>query len=327
MALISPGEGDVTFISQLADIAGTPYHYGTPVKSCVGQFDPADMSNGVAETITCSMTASPSSDLTVNWARSQFDALGQAAAPAGVAATLTSENFYVTALRDETSGAAAFKYQANSLNLIRPTLASLVLDTAVTDFSETMTLSNPYPSNHWSPWYFSSLNYNVPFTAPATGSCPAPTPGNIATTVRREGPVSELSSQVVPTLGVVSGVTLSKLDPINVAGVGNGAPIQVSWTAPAVGTPTSYRVLVYKLNLNASCQTTLTLIAPGQGQILPGTSTSAIFRPQNLTAGSYVAAIRALWLPDEAPNLTRPTQFVTSTRHESNWKISSPFAY
>lgn len=326
LALLQSSKGDVVYLNDQADVMGAPYHYVAPVKSCVAQLNPADMADGTPETIGCpagaALTAPPTSSASIDWPRSQFDPIAKAAAPPQVTPTLASESFAILEAVDDTSGAPAFKYGLASFNWAQPGLAFLELDTATTDLKETITLYNPYPAKRFSPFYFASLDYNIPYTAPATVACPTPTAGSLRTYVRKIGPVADLASQIVPDFGAPGTITHTKLAPIT-----GGAPVQISWSAPATGprAPTSYLVSLRAVKADASCATTVTT----QAEIwTTAAKTSVTFAPTGLVAGgSYVATVRALYLPDDAPNLTRPLQLFNSTHTGGTWKASDLFTY
>lgn len=323
MALISTTAGDVVRLNDWNTLAASPYSYSAPVKSCTAALAPADMADGAAETISCALTAPATSAKNLNIAWSQFVNVAAAAAPSG-SATRQDEWFAIYAFPDSGS---AYKYGV--LSLVAPSLVYLDPGTTSSDFSESVDVPNIYPAASWSQVYIVRLEYNVAYTAPAGSSgCGTVTPANWLTWAVREGPVSELSSQIAPIVGNPGSVTMTKLAPINNADtlIGNGAPVQVSWTAPASGSaPSRYRVDLKKLSLNG-CATKIQFVSE---VYVPGSQTSLSFPPALFSSGSaYFAQVRAIYAPDEtATDFTRPMEFFSSVHFGNAVKTSASFTY
>jgi hypothetical protein len=212
------------------------------------------------------------------------------------------------------------KYSASGFGWYVPTLASLEADTATTAVNETLTYGNPFPSPTYGAAFDARVNYDVPFTAPATAACPTPAAGNLTIYYRRSGPLSDLSSPVTARLGLVTGLTVTPL-----AATPAGVPVQVSWTAPAAGPllPDRYRVRVYRISVDASCKTTII----NRGSIwVPASQNSVVYRPSYfVSGGTYVAEVRALLMPEEPADLSKPNMFYSSNRVEGSIALGSTF--
>ena len=97
---------------------------------------------------------------------------------------------------------------------------------------------------------------------------------------------------IVPLLSAVRTVTVGGLD-ATVRQTGLGLTPLVSWTAPAVGTPSGYRIVLYQLSVQAGSTDT---VAVERGTLaISGTETSVQVPPGVLAAnGAYAAYIVAL---------------------------------
>src|SRR5262249_18328743 len=127
--------------------------------------------------------------------------------------------------------------------LALPVPAAEVLDEVnlppdLTDFDGTLAAGNPYPPD----WLYA--RYALSFAL----SCPLPdrgTPGNAETDI---GIVTAAPGDdpVVPVVGPVADLHVGGQD-LDTARTGVGTTPTISWTAPALGTPTSYEIHVFEV--------------------------------------------------------------------------------
>ena len=320
-ALVDASKGDQLFITDIGNVAGTPFKYGAIQRFCNGVVTPATMVDGSAATISCAgnaaMAAVTPINTTLKIARSQFKtpALVAGNGPVPVAG---QDTFNIFALPEQST------WGRLSGGQVEPTLVQMALDTAVTDLSETLTYANPMPAKYGTNYHL-AVKTNLAYTAPTTTACPTPAPFTIRENFTQNDALlsGQLPSNIVPNTLPVTGVTVTPLTALTAGGIGQ--PVSVSWIPPsgAANAPTSYDVFIYQLGLDASCNTTVTFRAYHAAQ---GNLSAVVIPPDRFTAGTtYYAAVRARWYPDELPNFARPYLYLTSVRSTNVSTFSAAF--
>jgi hypothetical protein len=113
-------------------------------------------------------------------------------------------------------------------------------DASVTDVSVSMTYGNPWPSTY-KHTFEAVFAYELNVMAPGAATS---SPAYLFSSAYR--PISELTGDIVPKLSRPKALKINGLDAA-VAQTGVTATPTLSWSAPAVGTPTRYTVFVYRL--------------------------------------------------------------------------------
>jgi hypothetical protein len=136
-------------------------------------------------------------------------------------------------------------------------------------------------SEWWRAEYIALASYTAPGAASAL-SVPA-------TVARRDRMTSPLPTPIVPGVGPVQSPTVDGHAALGaIPALGTTTPT-LSWTTPAIGTPTRYEVRILRLGVGAAGATTATPVAAFQ---LTGTSLKV---PANVltTGATYYAEISA----------------------------------
>jgi hypothetical protein len=166
----------------------------------------------------------PQIPLPLTWQRSQFAAYASAAVP-GATVQFSTLGVYVEAAGQTQGSIGAF---ADLVSLLDDTIAS-------TDLTLALSYGNPFPASYG---VIGSLSivYVVPGTAQLQGS------------ISLLAPVSQLAQgPVVPPLSPPRDVTIGgKAANVPLSSVGQN-PV-IAWTAPAHGTPDTYKVQIYSLD-------------------------------------------------------------------------------
>jgi hypothetical protein len=252
------------------------------------------LADGVAGSLSAALVDAPFTETaTVDARNTQFAAL----------APLVNPNATPTAFNGLFIGLAAVPHSADfpaDLSA-RVRLVGLFLDGGAPD-----TVHGPYAYGGfldtalWKEWWTVGASYDVPVTAP--GAAPATFTLNAYSDVAKVGP----SVTIAPAVGPVAAPKVNGLDAFTAQPAATLQPV-LSWSPPALGSPTSYIVAIYRLD-NVAGATSWTNVFFVQLR-----STSLMVPPGPLAAGSsYFAVIQAYqapWdLPDTGPYLDGATR-------------------
>jgi hypothetical protein len=178
------------------------------------------------------------------------------------------------------------------------------------DLSLALEYGNPYP-RQWDRMITAQSVVYVPFAATLPDGTAARTARFSATTYSQTRLVDGTWQPISPRMGPVQSPKINGQDAMGtVTGVGL-TPV-VTWTAPALGTPTRYQVRVYELIATATGGTSRVTVAN-----LGTTQTQLRLPPNLLVAGkTYFLQLQAIYQPGYNPNapyLTGPEYDYTSS--------------
>lgn len=283
-AVIFPGlpvasKGDSTTLVQLTKqtSGATPYLAVTTVATAS-----ATLTDGQASSIA--FTASPvtrDQALALHWKGS---ALGALASQVGPGAAL---QFAQVSLDVVPAG------HPDAATSFTPDLATLS-PSGTTDLDLNISYGNPFSGTDV--LMFADVEYRVPVTV---GSATA---RNLFGGYSVQATVASGSATVTPTISGVQHVTVGGKDVSSATQTGVGTAPSIAWQAPAVGTPTEYRVIVW--HATASNGKTVTQLVTS----VSTASTSIPLPAGTLTAGeTYVVEITAsdAGVPQQ-PNVSPP---------------------
>ncbi|HEX7701165.1 MAG TPA: hypothetical protein VF403_10595 [Kofleriaceae bacterium] len=272
--LVDASKGDtVTVMQQRAQLSGSDSYLGVARAGTATDFRQVD---GQPSTLSVALADLPQHQVTLHWKRSQFEPLQ----PLG--STDGQQFLYVDALPELTTYGVGTG--SPDLALYNPPVGS-------TDIDDTLSYGNPFSTNgtSWDEFVALSYFFNISRLAPG-----ATTPLTNTTGYFERIPVALLGTGVLaPKITAVRGVTLAGADAM-MEQHGTGLTPTVAWNAPAMGTPTFYRVDIYELGAVAGVsQFTL------RGSIY-GTETSIVIPPHILAAGTtYILEITAVIQPNK----------------------------
>jgi hypothetical protein len=228
MDLIDMSHGDRVFITQLTSrMEGAVPYRGI---GRAGNPSPFAAVDGQTTSVTASLAATTPAQVSLHWKRSTFEALRTSVSPR---ATSSFTSLYI----DSQPGGLSRGRYANTPDL-------LIIDSATgTDdlILNNLGYSNPFPSS-WALFGYAESDFTVDYTLPSTT-----TPRTVYGRIWYAADLASFSSgQIQATLSPVQGLTVNGRNAFDdQSGVTTTPTIQ--WTAPAIGTPTLYSVLVYRL--------------------------------------------------------------------------------
>jgi len=290
--LPSTPQGDAALFVQVRtahdDALGLDYM--TPVK--MFRSKPLAIADGATATVTGSFVDPPALDIPIHWKRSAFVGLAAATHVPACNAELDSETYWVHAL----PGHGAHGDLANAFGGAEdiPEFGPRVIDNTfsvdTTDLDGVFHVLDPYPTDWLHARY--SVSFSIGCALPGLGA-----PGNA------EAEIGVITDQlgddpVTPLVGPVSAPQISgrSLDQPQL-GVG-GTPV-ISWTAPALGTATSFELHVQELDSSQFGGITLHEVAE---LVVPGDVTSVTLPRDVLLDGvTYQLQIRAISRAGQAP--------------------------
>lgn len=225
--LIDAAKGDDAMLLQLVNTTGAAVAYQRLTK--LASFPPFTINDGGSQTLSAAMTdVAASSSLSINWSRSQF-----AAAAAGINPGATDDYD----LFDVFAQPGGLEHGAFSST---PDLIIAAPPSSATDVQMTFSYGNPFPTS-WPLVAAVGTNHAVSYTAPNA------TATSFDGTIYRYAAVDQLPSPIVPLVGPVQRPLVDGQSGFTkLAGVGT-TPL-LSWSAPALGTPSSYAVYMYAID-------------------------------------------------------------------------------
>jgi hypothetical protein len=240
--------------------------------------DPFTMFDGQTTMITGAFTPETQDRTsTVDWRRSQFDALKTSVNPA--AENVFPHFFQIAA------GPPAFPDHA----VAYLALFAFQFDTGITDENYgTVTYADPYPAS-WPVYNYAESDFKVSYTAAGATNPLKLTAQVIASTNVDANPVP-----IVPVVGPVTAPKVAGMDAFQPqSGVGL-SPV-ISWTAPAVGTASGYTIYVCELDASGA-DSSYVCVAE---YVTEAGQTSFQVLPNQLETGkTYFAIITAHYLPN-----------------------------
>jgi hypothetical protein len=243
--------------------------------------------------------AAQSGSLTVDWRTSAFEAL---------AADMVSTSQVTSSAHTLVVGASAHPLANPSPrateypDLLRITVSGGTPDVA--PLEGPLAYAQFLDGAIWNEWRAVGFTVHVSYTAPG-----ATTPFDETASIAALEPMTPApASPIVPTLTPVQAPLVGGAGAFaSLTGV--GLTPTLSWTAPAVGTPTSYTVTVYVLGLNAGASTSTPVAT------FTTTQPTVTILPGMLTSGNvYYARIVATVSPSDTSG-TAPLRFTPVGAH------------
>ena len=272
-ALIDSAKGDVAQLLQLSTkTTGTDTYQALAKMGSPGIVEQTD---GGSTTMTIAMTAvTADKTLTTHWKRSQYDAFKTQVGPTTMPGTNTL--------------AIDTLYLANTLGFYgsSPDLVSFFPAIDTTDLDDTFTYGNPFKftATPWDEWLIVGYELDVPVLADG-----ATNPRLLAGGIFEDRLITAAAMDLTPTISPVRNAKIGGQD-LFVAHTGVGLTPSISWDAPTVGSPTSYAVVVFRVDSDGA-NTKTTRVAD-----LETTATHVDIPPNVLTQGSsFVLAIDVLF--------------------------------
>jgi len=241
---------DVLYVHQLASASVTlgagayAYQFVDKWASVTG----IAMTNGLPATLTATLaTPATTSALAIDWRTTQFEALLPLLGPGTASATSS----HLLAVGANAHPLASPAPQASGV----PTLFLLQLPAGTGDVAA----ATPPSYGHfldalWNEWRDVEFRTQVSYLATGAGTAFV----EIASVGQREAMSGPPAATLAPALGPVQAPLVAGSSAIVAAGVtiagATSTPI-LSWSAPAVGAPTSYTVTIYRLGLSGSATT------------------------------------------------------------------------
>jgi hypothetical protein len=276
-ALIDSTKGDVLYATQLSSQAGPTGPYVVtrfvPIKG-VQQADASlttVMSMAVLAPVTADQTVS------IDFRASEFAKLVSAAHPGAVK---PYGAYFDLATLPGAAQAGFVGYEADLL-LVYPNQVDVDLGT--------VHYANPFPAA-WGTTVYAGESFSVSYTAPGASS-----PVDHYGTVYVQMPPAQASAGPVrPSVSPVQGPQIDGKSAFgSLAGI-SSTPV-ISWTPPALGQPTAYRVTLYQV-MNGGGTSTIKYVTT-----VATTTTSVPFPPNVLQKGNgYVFVITAMVSPIDA---------------------------
>jgi hypothetical protein len=213
------------------DGASTPWVYSTVVAA--DHLEPFAFNGDGPLLIEATLAPSPQRDLTFDWRRDEFAALRSASAP-------TSVNFgrleVYPALQDARDG--WIDYEVAPMLSFSPPYE----DDAQTPIARTLTHGTAYPAN-WEPFAQFTMDYTF-FIPNHDGSRYV----TVAETFEESVPVSTLASKPLrPSISLPRDFQVDGQSALPSRILGSATPM-VTWTAPALGSPSHYLLTIRRLN-------------------------------------------------------------------------------
>ncbi len=280
--LLEAGRGDTLVLTQLL-FASTPIRHIAAVKSAT--ITGLTQVSGQRATVNAAFAPLTPSTFALDWRVSQFEALRAAVHPA---ANLGAHHFFLRGVASQTPARGVW---GSSQTLLYATFAA-----GSAEALASLQYGNPFgPSMMLQGQYMSSFTTLV--QAPGATATP------FSTWVTVSGPLNLLTGPIAPRVGPPRDVTVNGVavgaGPVTGAGT---SPV-IAWSAPALGSPDSYQLRVYRLG-NAAGQTEIisvaTLVLEGTRARLPPN----ILQPGNTYAVTLTAMLTGIDVektPLEAP--------------------------
>ncbi|MCE9571872.1 MAG: hypothetical protein K8W52_01830 [Deltaproteobacteria bacterium] len=278
--LISAARHDRITLTQVRERvdADTGVAYHTPIKSVT--FDAIEQRDGQDTAVTGTFATPPTLTYELNWKRSAFAAASADANPR--VGPVADEQFYLRAM----PGGPAY-----GTSVFAPAVMVTGAPLPGTgDFDRTFELGQPYPAT----WLFNdfTMTFPVPLAVPGNPGVETALPANV------EVNTSELPSAEHPVVPLVSPPRAPRIAQRDLFTdqTGVGLTPTLSWTAPAVGTPTAYIIQVLRWELDFEAAS----FAPQGTLVVPGDVTS-VRMPAHMLEPSrhYVLIIEALQQQDQ----------------------------
>ncbi len=210
----------------------------------------ADLTNGVAASLTAPLgTTTQTGTLTIDWRTSQFEALlasmGPGAQPAANPHALLVRT-HPYALASPAPVAAG-----GVLELFRLVQPAATADVDLTALTPPIVYGRYLDPALWSESRVASFTARVSYTAPGA----ATSLDALATVSRREPMLPAPPSPIVPAVGPVQAPLVNGLDALGTLGAVGATPT-IGWSAPLVGTPSSYGVTLRELYASGTASAT-----------------------------------------------------------------------
>ena len=257
--------------------------YNSPVKAFTPK--PLGIADGATTHITGTFTDVPMVDIPVRWARSAFFAQVDAMHAPGCEQDLGLERYWVQALPGQGAHGALQLTGVNEFAGIVDSGPRVIDDVVLdgeTDLNGTVHVGNPYPAD----WLYAKFSLIFDITCPlATGITPGGGVAEIGVLT------TDLATAAVPLVGPVSAVEIAGRD-LGVPQNAVGLDPTISWSPPALGTPTSYEIHISEVDRSGLGGF---MIHEDAELIVPGDVTSITLPHDVLATGTiYELRIRAI---------------------------------
>lgn len=275
--LIDASQGDMLYATQVSEriVMGNEVQ----VLSRYASFTGVEQQDGTPVTVSGALGAVAATEsISLDFRGSQFEALLAAVSPSA-SAIATAATVYT-----QPGAGVAVAYSPG------PDLLSLF--TGNEDVKVTIPYPNPFPAA-WGEILYTGTMWQVPFTAPGATSS-GPLLGYTYSTM----PAGEASTKVLVPL--VSPPRSPEIGGKSASGdlEGIGLTPTLSWSAPAVGTPTAYQVTVWEVEIDDAYDGGSVI---GQQAMIVTTTTNLTLPPGLLQKGhAYALTITAVASPIDA---------------------------
>lgn len=248
--LIDGSRGDLMYLSQLSTRVSGSLDYKSIAKVLKPQ--PFSVVDGGQVTVNGSFEDMPQSQVSIEWKRSLFGAL--------------AKDIHSSAVF---SGSSLYFYsEVGGSQRVTSSIPPTLLDASggadeTTDFIGELGYGNPFPGT-WASIGSASAGFSFDVNLPGAAS-PRPISGSIlcSTLITGTGPI-----RFEPSMYPVQEILVNgKSTAAAVADVGL-AP-EISWAAPSVGAPKTYRVVVRKLDPMGASKTVATIFTPDTSVLMP----------------------------------------------------------
>jgi len=290
-------EGDEALFVQLRTFHddALALDYVSPVKAFRSK--PIAIADGGTTNVTGTFGDPPALDVPLHWKRSTFAAQGVAMHPAGCTDELDDESYWLHALPGHAAHGDPSR-QFGGTGLVPengPRVIDQILTYDTTDLDGTFHVLNPYPSDWLHARY--SVSFHITCDIPGFGA-PGNAEAQIAVITDQLG-----SDPVVPLVGPVGAPQINGLDLDRPQGSVGPAPT-ISWTAPSLGTATSFELRIQEVDVSPFGGIVLHETAE---LVVPGDVTSVTLPRDVLLDGAlYTLQIRAV---SRAGQLARTAPF------------------
>ena len=297
--LIDTTKGDVLTLTNIASVPGATIPYTALQSFCPATITPATEVDGQPATIGCvggnSLQPVTPITATVTYTGSQFAAAAKAGAGAGSVLLDSGVSGFTEQGFAETGASYGTQFFGN-------TLFNLDLGASAADATQSVTYGNPLAPN-FGAVIEPAATAGAPVIAASTTACPAPKAGNLRVGNFVIEGASKLGGALTPLVQPVTTPATTVTGPVSDPVFGAGSAVTVSWKAPPAGAgigfaPKAYRLFLFSLDLDASCNTTPVFQRFTDLWVF-GTALSAVIPPRFFTTqdGShkYAVIVRAYW--------------------------------
>ncbi|KFE64659.1 PKD domain-containing protein [Hyalangium minutum] len=252
-ARIDASRGDVLYATQL--VSRTDAATGMTFQEVQRSFQTNSLTGPNPSTLLLSGTLAPLPLVSrvVDYRAASFEALALAGHPSATAGT-TTLNLGILPGYDQFGSYAGW-----------PDLVLATFGAGLGDVAPTFTYGNPYPAN-WSQFITAQTTSRVRYSVPLEGGGSS-TPRIYSAYTYAQQPVG--NGPIIPLVGPPRDLRLNGALAWDVL-TGVGETPLMSWTAPSLGTPTSYSVRVYELyatSTGSTSRVTVTNLATDQTQL------------------------------------------------------------